>query len=204
MMNHSHPVSYQQLSGIVIPNSHLPLLLNKGLKVLCCVLCAAIETSAVILIYVGHCYEVTLAALMFVVIVIDFIQLLINALPFEPSHKLKDICDLADKVCFAIHEIFAVAIIFVGVWKIGDHNQTVTEHWFRIVLICYAAWILLLVIWVFVSHSLRKIIHNAKWSHRRRKNKLRATKVTLITASIIVSIVAISFTVAITVGILGS
>ncbi|XP_071343754.1 uncharacterized protein [Trachinotus anak] len=195
-------VEMELLNIVTILSSSLSL--NEGLKISCIVLCAALDILAVILLYIGHSFEATLVALVFVEIVFDFIELVIVSLPLGPSHELKDICDLAIKVCALIRQIFATAIIFVGVLKLDVRR----ESWLVKVMVTYAVWIFLFAVWFFVVNTHGRTIlgsskRNVKKRQQRQKKTLRAAEVTVIAVSVIIIAGSISFSLAIIVGIFG-
>ncbi|XP_038572111.1 mucin-3A-like isoform X2 [Micropterus salmoides] len=186
--------------------------LIKGTQISCCLLCTAVEISAAILYCVCDSSEVTLVALVCVMILIDLIELVILSLPIGPSHELKEICDLAVKVCSVIHMIFTIAVIFTGVIKTDSCSKNRTESWLLKVMVAYTAWILLFVIWVFVftAHG-KAILGGSKigslktgegWRQQRRKT-LSAANVIVTAVSVILVIGNMSFAAAVIAGIFG-
>ncbi|XP_049444776.1 uncharacterized protein LOC125896339 isoform X2 [Epinephelus fuscoguttatus] len=61
---------------------------NKGLKISSCLLCTAIEISALVLFCLAEPIKVILLVLVCVTIVINFVELVIVCLPIGPSHEL--------------------------------------------------------------------------------------------------------------------
>ncbi|XP_045905325.1 uncharacterized protein LOC123970940 isoform X3 [Micropterus dolomieu] len=187
--------------------------LIKGTQISCCLLCTAVEISAAILYCVCDSSEVTLVALVCVMILIDLIELVILSLPIGPSHELKEICDLAVKVCSIIHMIFTIAVIFTGVIKTDSCSKNRTESWLLKVMVAYTAWILLFVIWVFVftAHG-KAILGGSKigslktgegWRQQRRKKTLSAANVIVTAVSVILVIGNMFFAAAVIAGIFG-
>ncbi|GLD50261.1 uncharacterized protein AKAME5_002787100 [Lates japonicus] len=156
-------------------------------------------------------YWVTLGALVCVVIVINFIELVMVSLSFGSSCEVKEICDHVVKVCAVVHEIFTIAVIFVGILEI-DRRPNRTESWLLKVVIAYTAWIFLFDVWVFIFSIYSNIIlrrskiENSKSSgqqggQQRQKKKLDAAKVTVIAVSGIIIVGTMSFNIAIIAGI---
>ncbi|XP_044054769.1 cell wall integrity and stress response component 3-like isoform X2 [Siniperca chuatsi] len=196
-----------------LKNSHFLHRLNKGLKLSCSLLCAAVEISAVVLFCVGDSFEVTLVALVCVVIAINVVELVIVSLPIGPSHELKEICDLAVKVCSVIHAIFTIAVVFIGVLKIDNCSKNRKESWLLKVMVTYLVWIFLFVIWVFVFSTHRKAIlgrrktgsskNTERWRQQRKEKKLSAAEGIATAVSVILVVGNMSFAVAVIVGISG-
>ncbi|KAM7410058.1 hypothetical protein PAMA_001489 [Pampus argenteus] len=93
------------IATVTLSNSPACQCLNKVTKILCCLLCAVAEISALVLFCVDDAGNVTVA-LVSVVTVIDLIELVIVCLPIGPSNELNGIFDLILKVCTVICEIF--------------------------------------------------------------------------------------------------
>ncbi|XP_028443769.1 uncharacterized protein LOC114561845 [Perca flavescens] len=191
-------------------NSPLSCCLNKVLKILCSLLCVAVEITAVVLFCLADTIKVTLVALVCVAIVFDFIKLVIVCLPIGPSHELKEICDLMVNVCSVIHVIFTTTVVFVGVLEMDNCRNTKEDSWLLKVMVAYTIWILLFLIWVSVNSIQRKAIlgrsqignqkHGKRW--RKQKNmKLSAAEVMVTAVSVILIVGNLCFAVAVTVGI---
>ncbi|KAK1897069.1 Ferric-chelate reductase 1 [Dissostichus eleginoides] len=99
--------------------------------------------------------RVLFIALVCVAIAFNFMELFIVCLRIEPSHELKEISELTIKVCSVIHWSFTTAIIFLGVLEFDNCGK---DFWLVKVMIAYTVWILLFVIWVYVSSIHRKTI----------------------------------------------
>ncbi|XP_054459043.1 uncharacterized protein LOC129094802 [Anoplopoma fimbria] len=199
-----------ELSNIVIttlPNSFFSRRLDKVLNISCGVLCAAVEISAVVLFCMGDAIKVALVALVCVALVINFIELVIVCLPIGQSHELKEICDYAVKVCSVIHLIFTMAVIFVGVLEIHNCRKNRTDFWLLKVMVAYTVWILLFVIWVFVSSTQRKAIlgrskiGNQQNSEDKKEMKLSGAQVIVTVVSVIFIIGSLCFAVAVVVAV---
>ncbi|XP_018522934.1 uncharacterized protein LOC108877399 [Lates calcarifer] len=199
------------LNIVTALNSHFSLPLSKGLKISFSVLCAAVEIIGIILFYVGDSSGVTLGALVCVIIVINFTELVMVSLSFGSSPEVKEICNHVVKVCAVVHEIFTIAVIFVGILEI-DCRLNRTESWLLKVVIAYTAWIFLFEVWVFIFSIYSKIIlrrskiENSKSSGQQggqqgQKKNLDAAKVTVIAISGIIIVGTMSFNIAIIVGI---
>ncbi|XP_040896634.1 uncharacterized protein LOC121183561 isoform X2 [Toxotes jaculatrix] len=190
-------------------NGHFSLSLCKGLMILCSVVCAAVEIIAVVWFYLEDSSEVTLVALVYVVIAVNFVELVIVTLPLGPSHELKEICHLAVRMCSVIHEIFAIAVIFLGVLEIDNCRQNRRESWLLKVMIAYSAWIFLFAVWVFIFSTHIKIIlrrskivsSKRREQKRQQRQKLSAAEKIVVAASVIIIVGAWTFTIAIIVGI---
>ncbi|KAF1385785.1 hypothetical protein PFLUV_G00111380 [Perca fluviatilis] len=191
-------------------NSPLSCCLNKVLKILCSLLCAAVEITAVVLFCLADTIKVTLVALVCVAIVFNFIKLVIVCLPIGPSHELKEICDLTVNVCSVIHVIFTTAVVFVGVLEMDNCRNTNEDSWLLKVMVAYTIWIVLFLIWVSVNSIQSKAIlgrtqiesqrHGKRW--RQQGNmKLSAAEVMVTAVSVILIVGNLSFVVAVTVGI---
>uniref|UniRef100_A0A4W6DIW9 Reelin domain-containing protein n=1 Tax=Lates calcarifer TaxID=8187 RepID=A0A4W6DIW9_LATCA len=155
--------------------------------------------------------KVTLGALVCVIIVINFTELVMVSLSFGSSPEVKEICNHVVKVCAVVHEIFTIAVIFVGILEI-DCRLNRTESWLLKVVIAYTAWIFLFEVWVFIFSIYSKIIlrrskiENSKSSGQQggqqgQKKNLDAAKVTVIAISGIIIVGTMSFNIAIIVGI---
>ncbi|XP_026161189.1 putative ferric-chelate reductase 1 isoform X5 [Mastacembelus armatus] len=198
--------------GTILTNSPFSHHLTKGLEISCSVICAVVEISALILFYEGDSSNVTLVALVSVVMVINFMELIFVSLPFEPHHEMKEICNLVFKVCSVIHNIITIAVVFIGVYEIDSYNKDRTEPWLLTVMAAYTAWIFLSVIWVFVFSLHRRIILRSEigGSETSERSMQPKIKKTLTAAEMVVTAVSVfiisgatSFTIAIIVGISG-
>ncbi|XP_075943896.1 uncharacterized protein LOC142946475 isoform X2 [Anarhichas minor] len=195
------------LSNIFITalhNSPFSHCLNKWSQISCSLLCAALEISAVVLLCVAEPIKVTLVALVCVAIVINFIELVIVCLPIGPSHELKEICDHAAKVFSVIHQIFTIAVIFVGV------SDNCRKNWLLKVMVAFTLFILLYAIWLFVSSTQRKAIlgrsklgslQNSERGKQQGKVKLSGAEVIVTAVSVIFTFGNLCFSVAVAVGI---
>ncbi|KAF3834874.1 hypothetical protein F7725_027432, partial [Dissostichus mawsoni] len=100
-------------------------------------------------------------------------------------HLNKEISELTIKVCSVIHCIFTTALIFLGVLEFDNCGKDL-DSWLVKVMIAYTVWILLFVIWVYVSSIHRKTIlggskiGSSKNRKERKKKKLRAAGVIVI------------------------
>ncbi|XP_035864564.1 probable transcription-associated protein 1 isoform X2 [Sander lucioperca] len=191
-------------------NRPLSCCLNKVLKILCSLLCAAVEITAVVLFCLADSIKVTLVALVCVAIVLNFIKLVIVCLPIGPSHELKEICDLTVKVCSVIHVIFSTAVVVVGVLEIDNCRNNRKDSWLLKVMVAYAIWIFLFLIWVSVTSIQSKAIlgrsqigsqRHGERGRQQRKMKLSAAEVIVTAVSVILIVGNLCFAVAITVGI---
>ncbi|XP_026161186.1 uncharacterized protein LOC113129418 isoform X2 [Mastacembelus armatus] len=197
--------------GTILTNSPFSHHLTKGLEISCSVICAVVEISALILFYEGDSSNVTLVALVSVVMVINFMELIFVSLPFEPHHEMKEICNLVFKVCSVIHNIITIAVVFIGVYEIDSYNKDRTEPWLLTVMAAYTAWIFLSVIWVFVFSLHRRIILRSEIGGSETSERSMQPKIkTLTAAEMVVTAVSVfiisgatSFTIAIIVGISG-
>ncbi|XP_032381489.1 uncharacterized protein LOC116695390 [Etheostoma spectabile] len=184
--------------------------LNKVLKILCCLLCAAVEITAVVLFCLADSIKVTLVALVCVAIVLNFIKLVILCLPFGPSHELKDICNLTVKVCSIIHVIFTTAVVVVGVLEIDKCGNTIKDSWLLKVVVASTIWISLFLLWVSVNSIQSKAIlgrsqigsqrQGDRW-RKQRKMKIGAAEVIVTAVYVILIVGNLCFAVAVTVGI---
>ncbi|XP_067370462.1 putative ferric-chelate reductase 1 isoform X4 [Channa argus] len=168
---------------------------------------SAVTTSS----FSHHLNKVILSALVIVLIVIQFLELVIVLLPIGPSHELKEICNLVDKIFSVTHLFFTSAVIFVGVLENDNCRKNWKECWLLKVMTAYTVWILLFVIWVFVSGIYRQTIlttskiGNSKAEGRgqqRTKRKLSVAQV--IGVSVILIAGTMAFTVAVIYGIFTS
>ncbi|XP_051233867.1 uncharacterized protein LOC127350871 [Dicentrarchus labrax] len=192
---------------ITITNSLFSRGLIKVSNILCSLLSMAVEISAPILFCANDSCTVTLIALMCVVIVINFMDLVIVSLPIGPSHELKDICDLAAKVCSVIHMVFTIAALFVAVLEIDDCRNNRKDFWLLKVMTAFTVWICLFLIWTFVVSIHRNEIlgrnktGSSKWREQGKKNKLSAAEVIVTAVSVILIMGTLSFTVTVIAGI---
>ncbi|XP_026200616.1 uncharacterized protein LOC113151954 isoform X2 [Anabas testudineus] len=208
-------VSYDSL--IVVLNMQLSIMFTtfsispfsprlKGLKISCSVLCAAVEISTLVLFCVGDLNKVVPIALVIVTIVINFIELVMVCLPIGPSHELKDICNLAVKICSVIHVIFTIAVMFVGVLEIEESRNSDKNFWPLKVMAAYTAWISLFVICVFIlsTNVQTKLGRNKTGSSteswKQQRKKLGAAEVIVWAVSVIFVVGTMAFTVAIICG----
>ncbi|XP_078115231.1 uncharacterized protein LOC144523514 [Sander vitreus] len=183
-------------------NRPLSCRLNKVLKILCSLLCAAVEITAVVLFCLADSIKVTLVALVCVAIVLNFIKLVIVCLPIGPSHELKEICDLTVKVCSVIHVIFSTAVVVVGVLEIDNCRNNRKDSWLLKVMVAYAIWMLLFLIWVSVTSILSKGLGRSQIGSQRHGERGRQQrKMKLCAVSVILIVGNLCFAVAVTVGI---
>ncbi|KAI9547594.1 hypothetical protein NQZ68_014860 [Dissostichus eleginoides] len=202
-------------SVLVAVKTELPLLLTllidgprlhhlNKVKILSCVLCAAVEIPALVLFSLADPINVLFIALVCVAIAFNFMELFIVCLRIEPSHELKEISELTIKVCSVIHWSFTTAIIFLGVLEFDNCGK---DFWLVKVMIAYTVWILLFVIWVYVSSIHRKTIlggskiGSSKNRKERKKKKLSAAGVIVIAVQVILGVGNLCFAFAISFGI---
>ncbi|KAM7410056.1 hypothetical protein PAMA_001489 [Pampus argenteus] len=184
------------IATVTLSNSPACQCLNKVTKILCCLLCAVAEISALVLFCVDDAGNVTVA-LVSVVTVIDLIELVIVCLPIGPSNELNGIFDLILKVCTVICEIFTIAVIFTSVLE--DFGKS---SWYLKVMKAYTVWIFLFVIWVLIAsiHRKKKTRKIGEgWRNKTKKKKL-STEVIVIAASLILAIGTMLFAIALTFG----
>ncbi|XP_049910900.1 uncharacterized protein LOC126396697 isoform X10 [Epinephelus moara] len=184
---------------------------NKGLKISCCLLCAAIEISALVLFCLAEPIKVTLLVLVCVTIVINFVELVIVCLPIGPSHELKEISDIIVEACSVIHSIFTIAVIVVSVLDNDSCGKKRKDSWLVKVTIAFTVWMVLFVIWVIIRCILRNTIlgrnktgslkSSESWRRQRKKKKPSATEKIFSAASALFFFGATCFAVAVTVGI---
>ncbi|XP_042339921.1 uncharacterized protein LOC121941235 [Plectropomus leopardus] len=158
---------------ITLVNSPCSHHLSKVLKILCCLFCAAVEILALILFCLADSINITLVALLCVAMAINFIELVIICLPIGPSHELKEISDFIVQVCSAIHGIFTIAVIFVGVLENDNCGKNRKDSWLLKVMIAYSVWILLFVICFLMGSTQRKTILGRS---KKKKRRLAAAK----------------------------
>ncbi|XP_029355900.1 chemokine (C motif) receptor 1a, duplicate 1 isoform X1 [Echeneis naucrates] len=206
-------VVQMELANTVNILSQFPFYLNKGLKMTLSAFCAVLEIMAVTILFVEGLHDVIIAVLLFVAIGINIIELMINCLPFKPSHELYKISDVAAKVCCAIHQIFAFAVIFAAVLVGNRCRPHEGWSWLLKVIVAYTAWILLCALWVcvFSIHGKKilgskiegcKIVANKTW-HQGKREKLQSGDMAVIAVSAIIMTGALAFTLLITIGMFG-
>ncbi|XP_033477210.2 uncharacterized protein LOC117253702 isoform X2 [Epinephelus lanceolatus] len=184
---------------------------NKGLKISCCLLCAAIEISALVLFCLAEPIKVILLVLVCVTIVINFVELVIVCLPIGPSHELKEISDITVEGCSVIHSIFTIAVIVVSVLDNDSCGKKRKDSWLVKVTIAFTVWMVLFVIWVIIRCILRNTIlgrnktgslkSSESWKRQRKKKKPSAAEKIFSAASALFFFGATCFAVAVTVGI---
>ncbi|KAK5907549.1 hypothetical protein CesoFtcFv8_005383 [Champsocephalus esox] len=205
-------------SVLVAVKTELPLLitllingprlhhLNK-VKILSCVLCAAVEIPALVLFSFADPINVLFIALVCVAIAFNFMELFIVCLRIEPSHELKEISELIIKACSVIHCIFTTAIIFLGVLEFDNCGKEREDSWPVKVMMAYTVWTLLFVIWVYVSSIHRKTIlggskiGSSKNRKERKKKKLSAAGLIVIAVQVIFGVGNLCFAFAVSFGI---
>ncbi|XP_034438555.1 ferric-chelate reductase 1 isoform X1 [Hippoglossus hippoglossus] len=177
---------------------YICLAIAKWFNISSSVFCAVLEIAALVLIFVGDYYDVTLAALVCVVTVINLIELIIASLPLICDLQ-KGKCDIAVTVCSLLQVIFTIAIMYVGVLKLDGCGQTRMESWPLRVLITYTVWISLFVVWaiIFRKTILKKL---EKWEQHEEWD-ICAAMVNVMVVPVVIVVGTISFTVAIMVGI---
>ncbi|KAF7659682.1 hypothetical protein LDENG_00294550 [Lucifuga dentata] len=176
---------------------------------ICRVLSMVAQIIALILLCLWDSSKVTIIALVCVTIFLNIKEMIITFLPIGPSHELKEICHYTFNVFSIIHEIFTIAVIFVGVLEIEGWATSKEESWLLKVTAGYTAWIFLFFIWIFIISNYRE----SKWRSRigysktvrrynqeNKKVKLGAAEVISICISVIFYVGIISFTVTIIVG----
>ncbi|XP_062250799.1 putative ferric-chelate reductase 1 [Platichthys flesus] len=183
---------------VILLDGYICLAIDKWFIISSSVFCAGVEIAALVLIFVGEFYDVTLAAFVCVVSVINLIELTIASLPLIwDLQKWK--CDIAVTVCSLLQVIFTIAIMYVGVLKLDGCGLTWMVSWPLIVLITYTLWIYLFIAWaiIFRKTILRKL---EKWEQNEGWN-ICAARMSVIGVPVIIVVGTISFTVAIMVGI---
>ncbi|CAB1444499.1 unnamed protein product [Pleuronectes platessa] len=183
---------------VILLDGYICLAIDKWFNISSSVFCAGVEIAALVLIFVGEFYDVTLAALVCVVTVINLIELIIASLPLIwDLQKWK--CDIAVTVCSLLQVFFTIAIMYVGVLKLDSCGPTWLVSWPLIVLITYTLWINLFIAWaiIFRKTILRKL---EKWEQNEGWN-IWAARMSVIGVPVIIVVGNISFTVAIIVGI---
>ncbi|XP_075340453.1 uncharacterized protein LOC142399798 isoform X1 [Odontesthes bonariensis] len=124
--------------------------INKVVMIICSSFGILLDISSLVLLRLPDSYQVTLVALVSVVIVTTSIELVITLLPIGPSHELKTIFELALRVCFAFNHIFTIAVIFAGVIDLkDDQEEDLRKSWLGSVMIAYTVWIFLAELWDF-------------------------------------------------------
>ncbi|XP_059197677.1 uncharacterized protein LOC131978165 [Centropristis striata] len=189
-----------------LSSSHNARCVTQVFNIFCSGLCVAAEIGALVL----FCdpLNVLLVALVSVVIVIHLIELLIDCLPMEPSHELKEIRDNTVKLCSAIHLSLTTAVIFVGVLKLLDDHAENRDLEQRLVdlMIAYTVLNVLIVIRIYVDITLRKKIlarskkvsaKNGEKGRQQRKKEPRAAEVCFMAVSGILAVGILCFSVAI-------
>ncbi|XP_073333011.1 uncharacterized protein [Pagrus major] len=180
-------------------------------KTSCGLLCAALEISSLTLFSVAHPFNVTLVALVCVVIVVNFTELVIDSVSVRLSHEQKKICNIVVQVCSVIHLIFSTAVVFIGVLEIVDCRENRNKSWLLKVMIAYTVWLLLFVIWVFIfsvhKHAMLgrnksgSSSTNKRRSKQRERKKLSAAAKIATAVSVILIVGTMSFTAAVIGGI---
>ncbi|XP_069378276.1 ferric-chelate reductase 1-like [Paralichthys olivaceus] len=179
-------------------DSYTCLAIDKWFNISSTVFCAVLELTALVLIFIGDHYDITLAALMCVVTVINLIELIIASLPL--------ICDVQQGKCkFAVtvgsllQVILTFAILYVGVLKLDRCGQTRMESWPLIVLITYTVWIFLFIVWAIIFR--KTILRKLDKMEQEAEGDFCAAIVSVIVIPVIIVAGTISFTVALMVGI---
>ncbi|KAM7011984.1 uncharacterized protein LKV04_022354 [Tautogolabrus adspersus] len=108
---------------ITVNNSILSRRLNRMSKIICCMLCLAVEIPSMVLLIVYESSQVTLIALLSVVIIVNVLVFVLASLPIGPSHELKEMCNSAASVCSVILQIFTIAFIYVGYSEIEEDGN---------------------------------------------------------------------------------
>ncbi|XP_034079494.1 uncharacterized protein LOC117550973 isoform X2 [Gymnodraco acuticeps] len=203
----SHCISPQELPLLITLLINGPRLyhLNK-VKILSCVLCAAVEIPALVLFSLADTINVLFIALVCVAIAFNLLELFIVCLRIEPSHELKEISELIIKVCSVIHCIFTTAIIFLGVLEFDNCGNEREYSWPVKVMMAYTVWTLLFIIWVYVSSIHRKTILGgskigSSKNRKERKKKLSAAAVIVIAVQVIFGVGNLCFAFAVSFGI---
>lgn len=176
--------------------------LNEVLKITISIFCIATEISSMMLFCSEGSCEILFVALVCVAIVINFLEVVITSLPIGPSHKLKEICDF---VCFAMHNIFTTAAIFVGVLEVDNCGKSFTDSWLQKVMAAFTAWNFLSIIWAFIFTT-RKIqsrtgsLQNDVTGRQQSKKNLSAAEKIVTAHSGFFIVGTTAFAVAVTVG----
>ncbi|XP_039462526.1 uncharacterized protein LOC120436147 isoform X3 [Oreochromis aureus] len=174
--------------------------INKVSKVAVNVLCVALEISSLILFSIGDSFKVIFFALVCVMIVINSTEIIVVSLGIRSGPEGKKICEYAANVCFVIHKIFTIAVIFLGVME-NDCGNNVGDSWLLKVMIAFTVWDFLNVIWIVILSSEKRghLGMSERNKQQRKKKSLRDAVVN--TVSVILFAGAISFSTAIIVGI---
>ncbi|XP_028259107.1 uncharacterized protein LOC114434248 isoform X3 [Parambassis ranga] len=148
--------------------------LYKVSKFLTFTLCVILEVVSVVLLCLRDPINVTLVALVSSVMLINCIELVLACLPIGPSHELKEICDLSDKVCCFIHTFLTVTVIFFGAWQIENCRNNIIESWLLKVLIVLTVWIFLNAIFVFIFSIHKKaILGKCKMGNNKKQQRAK-------------------------------
>ncbi|KAL4000432.1 alpha-N-acetylgalactosaminide alpha-2,6-sialyltransferase (sialyltransferase 7B) [Sarotherodon galilaeus] len=174
--------------------------INKVSKVAVNVLCVALEISSLILFSIGDSFKVIFFALVCVTIVINSTEIVVVSLGIRSGPEGKKICEYTANVCFVIHKIFTIAVIFLGVME-NDCGNNVGDSWLLKVMIAFTVWDFLNVIWIVILCSEKRghLGMSERNKQQRKKKSLRDAVVN--TVSVILFAGAISFSTAIIVGI---
>ncbi|XP_034386794.1 ferric-chelate reductase 1-like [Cyclopterus lumpus] len=185
--------------------------LSKVSRICCTLLCTAVEIAALVLFVVSHPIQVLLVALVCVVMVINFIQLVVVFLPFGANNELKEIRGHAVNGCSVVHLMFTIGVIFVGIVKIVVCGKNGADSWLLLTMITFTVWAFLFVIWVFVTNTQRNAIlgrrkiespeNSQSWREESKEKNLCGW--ILAAVSIIFIVGSLCFTVAIIVGLVG-
>ncbi|XP_030288148.1 probable transcription-associated protein 1 isoform X2 [Sparus aurata] len=95
-------------------------------KIPCRLICAAVEISSMMLFAVAQPFNVTLVALVCVVLLINFIEVVTDSVSVGLSHKLKGICNVAVKVCSVIHLILSRSSRQNEIWSQQREKRTLS------------------------------------------------------------------------------
>ncbi|XP_019207110.1 uncharacterized protein LOC102079386 isoform X2 [Oreochromis niloticus] len=180
--------------------------INKVCKVAGNVLCVALEISSLILFSIGDSFKVIFFALVCVMIVINFTGIVVVSLGIRSGPEGKKICEYAANVCFVIHNIFTIAVIFVGVME-NDCGNNMRDSWLLKVMIAFTVWDFLNVIWIVILSSEKR--GHLGMSERNKQQvrvcfshcQRRLRDAVVNSVSVILFAGAISFSIAIIVGI---
>uniref|UniRef100_A0AAZ1XMD2 Reelin domain-containing protein n=1 Tax=Oreochromis aureus TaxID=47969 RepID=A0AAZ1XMD2_OREAU len=153
-----------------------------------------------------HINKVIFFALVCVMIVINFTGIVVVSLGIRSGPEGKKICEYAANVCFVIHNIFTIAVIFVGVME-NDCGNNMRDSWLLKVMIAFTVWDFLNVIWIVILSSEKR--GHLGMSERNKQQvrvcfshcQRRLRDAVVNSVSVILFAGAISFSIAIIVGI---
>ncbi|KAM7011985.1 uncharacterized protein LKV04_022367 [Tautogolabrus adspersus] len=187
---------------ITVNNSILSRRLNRMSKIICCMLCLAVEIPSMVLLIVYESSQVTLIALLSVVIIVNVLVFVLTSLPIGPNLELKKMCNSAASVCSVILQIFTIAFIYVGYSEIEEDGNNKKHPCPQ--LIAYTVWMFLFVVWVLVFTILqgrKKGSSTNRTQHSQQKKEKMLHKAGVIVTAVFI-IVSIALAIALIVRIL--